>query len=95
MRNEHIIRLIDDVSIASLSESELAAIRSHTAECADCRKAYDAAQVSSLLLKERVVETFEPSPFFQTRVMAMLRERQAASEANEAWGLSRLWRSAG
>jgi anti-sigma-K factor RskA len=92
MRDEHIKRMLDDAPLAALGETELAAIRSHAAVCAECRRAFEAAQVSSLLLKERAAETFEPSPFFQTRVLAALRERQAA---NETWTLARLWKSAG
>src|SRR6185503_17168030 len=57
-----------------------------------CEKAFTAAHLSSLLLHERTVETFEPSPFFQTRVMAHLRERQAA---NEAWSWKGIWRATG
>jgi predicted anti-sigma-YlaC factor YlaD len=91
MRNEHIISLIEKAPVASLSESDLAAIRDHTDHCSDCRDAFQAAQVSAALLKERAVAAFEPSPFFQTRVMATLRERQAAG----SWSWSRLWRSAG
>lgn len=96
MRDEHIISLIENAPVSSLSESDLTAIRVHTDHCSDCRHAFQAAQVSALLLKERAVAAFDPSPFFQTRVMANLRERQAASEAaNESWGWSRLWRAAG
>lgn len=91
MRDEHIISLIESAPLASLSENDLTAIRAHTDHCSGCLRAFQAAQVSALLLKERVVGAFEPSPFFQTRVMATLRERQAAS----SWSWSRLWRSAG
>jgi anti-sigma-K factor RskA len=92
MRDEHILGLIENEPLASLSESDLAAIRAHTDHCSGCLRVFQAAQVAALLLKERVAETFEPSPFFQTRVLANLRERQAA---NGAWALGRLWRSAG
>ena len=91
MRDDHIINLIENTSLASLSENDLTAIRAHTDHCSDCRQAFQAAQVSALLLKERALAEFEPSPFFQTRVMATWRERQAASE----WGWSRMWRAAG
>jgi anti-sigma-K factor RskA len=48
------------------------------------------------MLKERTAAEFEPSPFFHTRVMATLRERQAANESwANSWALSRLWRAAG
>jgi hypothetical protein len=92
MNQEHIISLLDERPLADLSESELGTIRVHISACADCRREYDAAQISALLLKERSPETFEPSPFFHTRVMATLRERQ---NANQTWAWSRLWRAAG
>jgi anti-sigma-K factor RskA len=91
MKDEHIISLIEDAPFASLSESELTAIGSHTDHCSDCRRAFQAAQVSAVLLKEHAAAAFEPSPFFHTRVMATLRERQTAN----SWSWSRLWRSAG
>jgi anti-sigma-K factor RskA len=75
-----------------LSENDLTAISVHTVQCSDCRHAFEAAQVSALLLKERAQAEVEPSPFFHTRVMATLRERQAA---NDNWGWSRMWRAAG
>lgn len=95
MKDEHIISLIESRPLASLSETDLAAIRVHTDHCSDCLGAFQAAQVSTLLLKERAAESFDPSPFFQTRVMASLRERQAAGALTPLWTLARLWRSAG
>ena len=92
MRDEHIIKLLDGAPLASLGASELAAARAHAEVCADCRRALAAAEAASLMLKERAAETFEPSPFFQTRVLAALRERRAAEEG---WTFARLWRSAG
>src|SRR5215213_2946458 len=92
MRDEHIISIIESTPLSGLSESERAFIRAHTDKCAECRRALEAAQISALLLRERVTETFEPSPFFQTRVMAALRERQAA---NETSALRRLWNATG
>lgn len=92
MRDEHIISIIEDAPLSGLSESEMASIRAHTDTCAECRRAFEAAQISTLLLKERVAETIEPSPFFQTRVLAALRERQAV---NEPSALRRLWNATG
>lgn len=90
MTMEHIIEMLDNTAIANLSESEMKMVRAHTEDCARCRNAFEAAQVSALLIKERAAETIEPSPFFQTRVLAALRERQAEGPA-----FVRLWRSAG
>lgn len=95
LMNRHIISLIENAPLASLSDNDLTTIRAHVHECSDCLRAFQAAQVSAFLLKQRVAETFEPSPFFQTRVMANLRERHAANGLSASWTLSRLWRSAG
>lgn len=91
MSEKHIIGLIEETTLSSLSDSDLIIIQTHVRDCAECGRAYEAAQISVLLLKERTAEVFEPSPFFHTRVLATLRERQSA---NEGWGWNRLWRSA-
>jgi len=93
MRDGHIKKLLDEAPLSSLGRAELAAVRAHAEVCEECRRAVAAAQLSSLMLKTRARETFEPSPFFQTRVLAALRERRAAEE--ERWTLARLWKSAG
>ena len=96
MRDEHIIRLLESAPLKSLTEHDLAAIRAHTEHCAGCQRAFQAAQVSTLMLGERAAAEFEPSPFFHTRVMATLRERQSANDSwANSWALGRLWRSAG
>jgi hypothetical protein len=78
--------------LASLGERDLQTIGAHVDQCAACGQAYEAAQLSELLVKARAAETNEPSPFFQTRVMAAWREQQA-SDRFPAFG--RLWKSAG
>jgi anti-sigma-K factor RskA len=95
MRDEHIIILIENAPLASLSENDLNAIRVHSDRCPDCLQAFQAAQISALLLQERAAEEFEPSPFFHSRVMATLRERQANSSWSNSWALGRMWRAAG
>jgi hypothetical protein len=92
MRDEHIIELIERAPLAGLNESELARIRAHTENCTECLRAVEAAHISALLLRERAGLVFEPSPFFQTRVLAALRERQAATES---FSFKRLWRATG
>jgi anti-sigma-K factor RskA len=92
MRDEHIKRMLDEAPLSSMTEGELERVRAHAELCAECRRAFDAARAASLMLKARVSETFEPSPFFQTRVLAQLRERRAAEES---WTLARLWKTAG
>jgi hypothetical protein len=85
MTKEHIIDMLERAPLAALSEGELNTIRAHTSACQDCSKAFAAAQLSTLLVKERAAETVEPSPFFQTRVMATWRERQAVSSPLKMW----------
>jgi anti-sigma-K factor RskA len=92
MKDRHVIAILEGAPFGSLSEGELAEVRAHADECEGCLRAFDAARVSSLLLNERASAVVEPSPFFQTRVLAALRERQAAGEA---WSFARLWKSAG
>ena len=96
MRNEHIISLIENSSLASLSENDLTVIRAHAKDCSNCFEAFEAVQVSLRLLKEhaavQAASDFGPSPFFHTRVLATLRERQAV---NDSWAFGRLWRAAG
>jgi hypothetical protein len=91
MNDKHIIDVLDNVALASLSPGELDEIRSHAQDCASCNSAFVAAQVSALAMKERAQVVIEPSPFFQTRVMAALREQQAAENVPAMW---RLWKSA-
>lgn len=92
MSDEHIINIIEDAPLSDLSESQRAFIRAHTDQCAECRRTLEAAQISQLLLRERAAETIEPSPFFQTRVLAALRERQTANETSV---FKRLWNATG
>jgi anti-sigma-K factor RskA len=92
MKNEHVIGILESKPLTELVENELEQIRAHAVACETCRHAYEAAQVCAALLQQRAEEIFEPSPFFQTRVLATLRERRAE---NETWAWSRLWRTAG
>jgi predicted anti-sigma-YlaC factor YlaD len=92
MKDKHIIEMLEKGPWASLTESEVRMISTHAEICSACRSAYDAARISTLLIKERAAEAMEPSPFFQTRVLAALREQQAN---NNVPVLSRLWKSAG
>jgi anti-sigma-K factor RskA len=92
MKDKHIIDILARGPLSALTRSELEEIQAHAGPCESCGRALAAARVSAAMLQERAREEFEPSPFFQTRVMAALRDRQAA---NETWAWSRLWRSAG
>jgi hypothetical protein len=88
---KHITEILDNASMAALSENELNEVRAHALECGSCRSAYEAARLSAVVLKNRAQATIEPSPFFQTRVMAAVREQR---EAENVPAFSRLWRSA-
>ncbi|HYG12029.1 MAG TPA: hypothetical protein VD835_18925 [Pyrinomonadaceae bacterium] len=90
----HIINILESSPFNRLGETELATVRAHVGHCEGCLRAFEAAQISALLLKERAVAEIEPSPFFQTRVLAALREQRAASEAS-ALSFRRLWRATG
>src|ERR1041385_4788412 len=89
--SKHITEILDRASIATLSESELNLVRAHVLECMACRNAYEAARLSAVVIKNRAQVVIEPSPFFQTRVMAALREQRAVESVP---AMLRLWRSA-
>jgi hypothetical protein len=91
MKDKHIIDVLDNNSIASLSETELSEVQAHARECASCREAYEAARLAVIVLQNRAQTKIEPSPFFQTRVMAAWREQQAVESVP---AMLRLWRSA-
>lgn len=91
MKNEHILEILDEKAFAELDEAEMSFIKAHAAQCASCFQAFEAARVSSVLLKTHAAETFAPSPFFQTRVMANLREKQA--KINPFAAIGRLWKA--
>lgn len=92
MKDKHITDILDNTPLAALSEKDRQAISAHVKACATCGEAYEAAQLSELLIKDRASETIEPSPFFQTRVMAAWREQQASGGRS---AFERLWKSAG
>jgi predicted anti-sigma-YlaC factor YlaD len=92
MNEKHINNILESTSLAGMTESDHRVVRAHISNCQACRRSYEAAQLAALLLKERNAETIEPSPFFETRVMAALRERKAETETP---ALLRLWRAAG
>ena len=92
MKVEHIVEILDSTPLKNLSAEQLKIVHTHIRDCTSCESAFEAAKVSSLVIKERAQTTVEPSPFFQTRVMAAWRERQALENTPV---LSRLWKSAG
>ena len=91
MKDKHIIDVIDNVSVASLSQMEMDEVRAHSRECDSCSAAFEAAQISTLVIKERAHVKIEPSPFFHTKVLAAVREQRAAESVP---AFVRLWSSA-
>jgi hypothetical protein len=92
VKDKHIIDILENAPFADLTESESTLIRAHVEACATCHRAYRAAQLSALLIKERTAEAIDASPFFHTKVMAAWREQQAVERTP---ALGRLWKSAG
>ena len=94
MYTGHITEILDNTPFTALSGSELSTIREHAASCLECANAFQAAQLASVLLKERISEAAAAtaSPFFQTRVLAAWREQQ---EQAGSWSFRRLWSATG
>ncbi len=96
MKDTHITDILDNQPLATMSQADLQTIRAHTANCAECAHAFEAAQLSSLLVKQRAdaaaQHALNANPFFQTRVLAAWREQQATAGA---WSLRRLWNTTG
>ena len=90
MKDKHIIEVLDNASIRSLTSEELNQIQEHARECRSCNEAYEAARASAAVLQTRAQAVIEPSPFFQTKVMAAWREQQAVESVP---AILRLWRS--
>ncbi|MCI0490951.1 MAG: hypothetical protein L0229_30535 [Blastocatellia bacterium] len=91
MRDEHVIKMLEEKPLGSLSESELDRISSHISHCSGCARAYDAARAQASMLKARASEVVEPPPFFNTRVMAAIRDTAAAPEQ---FAFSGMWKAA-
>jgi hypothetical protein len=92
MRDIHIVKMLEEKAISRMTEAEVVVIESHTTGCADCLRAYRAARVSTALLRARALEAVEPSPFFKTRVMAAIKEKQISPELP---AIVRMWKAAG
>jgi anti-sigma factor RsiW len=93
VKNEHILDILDEKAFGELSEAERNVIENHTAKCSACLQAYQSAKITSLLLKTSVTQNFEPSPFFHTRVMANLREKQ--TKISPLFAFARMWKASG
>ena len=94
MSDTHITHILDERPLASLSEGELGSVRAHIVSCADCKRAFEVAQLSQLLIESRADEAassaLNANPFFQTRVLAAWREQRESG-----WNFGRLWKATG
>lgn len=88
MNSEHIINLIEHTPLSEITDSDLAIVRAHVSVCDSCNQSWQGARISTLLLKERAAATFEPTPFFQTKVLAALREQRS-----EQWSWAKMWKA--
>lgn len=91
MKSKHITKILDETPFKDLSRAQINAINDHAESCGDCRRAVQAARVSSALMANRAAEVFEPSPFFETKVLAALREKQIVAKPIAAFW--RWWRA--
>ena len=92
MADTHIIRTLEEKPFDSLSAGDIASAESHIAICDECKSAYDAARIAASLIQARTAETVDVVPFFNTRVMAAIRESRLSPEEAP---LVRMWRAAG
>jgi predicted anti-sigma-YlaC factor YlaD len=77
MKDRHILEILDAKQFAEFSTAELNNFQTHSADCSDCRQAFEAARVSAELLNVRaLVPALEPSAFFQSKVLNAIREKQ-------------------
>ena len=91
MKENHIVNLLEERPLGNLSVAELEMVKTHTAACSECLRAYEAAQASLRLLQERASVVVEPPPFFQTKVMAAIREQRLAPKR---LGFLNVWQTA-
>ncbi len=86
MKSRHITKIIDQNGFANLCAEDLTIITAHIADCRTCRRAFKSAQIYSVLLRTQSIDKGPlPSPFFQTRVLSALREKQNSIKATGAF----------
>ena len=77
MKDRHILEIIDERRFGELEGDELKTVQTHTADCSDCRQAFEAARISSVMLAARAeIPAVQPSAFFQSKVLNAIREKQ-------------------
>ena len=85
MKSKHVTKILDRTRFAELSDQERATVWTHIKDCDGCRRAYEAARLSAILLKSEKAAVTEVSPFFQAKVMNAWRERQIPRRPVEAF----------
>lgn len=91
MKDEHILDILDEKAFVEMNASDFKIIDAHVSGCADCRRHYSAAKISSVLLKKTADETFAAPPFFAARVLANLRAKQTT--VNPLAAVGRMWKA--
>ena len=87
MKSKHITETLDKAAFTDLNEADLTIVHAHIEDCANCKQAFQAAQISSVLLKVKSeISQPTPSPFFQAKVInALKREKQNLQKPLEAF----------
>ncbi len=86
MKETHILEILDGKGFAGLDGAELETVQAHAAVCTECRQAFEAVRVSAALLAARAeFPAAEPSAFFQSKVLAAIREKQNLRNPIEAF----------
>ncbi|MCY7375676.1 MAG: hypothetical protein LH472_06855 [Pyrinomonadaceae bacterium] len=88
MKSRHITKILDRTEFSRISAADSVEIAEHINDCQNCRAAFQAARISSILLKENsLAESLAPSPFFQMKVLNAWREKQIVQKP-----LAAFWR---
>ena len=81
MKSRHIIKILDRNEFRQISVEEMSEIKEHSNVCQSCRAAFQAAKISSTLLKQMsLAKTPEVPPFFEAKVLRVWRETQMAKK---------------
>ncbi len=92
MRVVHVTEIIDRKGLEALADAEREMIEVHAAECADCADALFAARFARGMLRSHSENVnAAPPAFFETRVLAAIREKNA--EKAPFWSFRRWWQA--
>jgi hypothetical protein len=94
MNEQHIIENLDSRPFAEFSEKELLLMREHGARCGRCEIAFQSAREAAAVLKFEAGHALEPSPFFQARVAAALKEKRSGG-LRPVLDLWKIWQASG